>query len=79
MLRLVRVGGYSTEELLGTSLYSLVHAADTGHLQQAFTQRKFAPVSSHCSPVKDVGQMWSRPYRLLVRGGGHCWVETRLA
>jgi len=75
---LVKVGGYGTEELLETSFYSLVHTADSAHLQQAFTQCKFATVTSHCSPVKELGQMWSRPYRLLVRGGGYCWVETRL-
>jgi len=59
------VAGYSVSSLLGKSFYHLVHGLDTSHIQEAFTQ------------LREQGQCQTAPYRLLVKGGGYCWLQTR--
>lgn len=62
---LSRVAGYTMSSLLGESFYNLVHAEDIHNVQTAFRN------------LREQGVCCTRPYRLLVKGGGYCWVQTR--
>jgi len=60
---LSQVAGYRC--LLGESFYNLVHTADIRLVQTAFRN------------LREHGLCCTPPYRLLVRGGGYCWLQTR--
>lgn len=59
--------GYSTEELLGRSIYDLCHTLDTNCLTKNHLNLCFK------------SQSVSGQYRMLVRGGGYVWVESHSA
>ncbi|XP_070846841.1 endothelial PAS domain-containing protein 1 [Chaetodon trifascialis] len=59
--------GYSPEELLGRSIYSLCHTLDTNCLTKNHLNLCFK------------SQSVSGQYRMLVRGGGYVWVESHSA
>ncbi|KAI9546879.1 hypothetical protein NQZ68_022825 [Dissostichus eleginoides] len=65
--RMTLLLGYSTEELLGRSIYDLCHTRDTNCL----TKNHF----NLCFKSQSV----SGRYRMLVRGGGYVWVESHSA
>merc|ERR1712192_307124 len=62
---LTDVLGYPAWSLLGESLFTLVHTADIQNVQAAFLK------------MKEQGLCSTQPYRLLARGGGFSWVQTR--
>jgi len=59
------VARYPAEDVLGMSFYDLVHSIDLPQVETAFRN------------LREHGQCWTPPYRLLVRGGGFCWLQTR--
>jgi len=59
------VARYPAEDVLGLSFYDLVHSIDLPQVETAFRN------------LREQGQCWTPPYRLLVRGGGFCWLQTR--
>ncbi|XP_068439750.1 endothelial PAS domain-containing protein 1 [Clinocottus analis] len=59
--------GFSTEELLGRSIYDLCHTLDINNLTKNHLNL--------CIKSQSV----SAQYRMLVRGGGYVWVETHSA
>ncbi|XP_059180287.1 endothelial PAS domain-containing protein 1 [Centropristis striata] len=65
--RITPLLGYSTEELLGRSIYDLCHTLDT----QCLTKNH---LNLCCKSQSVSGQ-----YRMLVRGGGYVWVESHSA
>jgi len=62
---LTKVAGYPAPSLVGESFYNLIHTGDIQHVQAAFRNLR-----DHCL-------CRTAPYRLLVRGGGYCWIQTR--
>ncbi|XP_028424349.1 endothelial PAS domain-containing protein 1 [Perca flavescens] len=65
--RITLLLGYSTEELLGRSIYDLCHTLDTNCLTKNHLNL--------CLKSQSV----SGQYRMLVRGGGYVWVESHSA
>ncbi|XP_034715362.1 endothelial PAS domain-containing protein 1 [Etheostoma cragini] len=65
--RMTLLLGYSTEELLGRSIYDLCHTLDTNCLTKNHLNL--------CLKSQSV----SGQYRMLVRGGGYIWVESHSA
>ncbi|XP_070708016.1 endothelial PAS domain-containing protein 1 [Pempheris klunzingeri] len=65
--RVTQLLGYSTEELLGRSIYNLCHTLDTNCL------------TKHHLNLCCKSQSVSGQYRMLVRGGGYVWVESHSA
>ncbi|KAM8837059.1 endothelial PAS domain-containing protein 1 [Spinachia spinachia] len=65
--RITLLLGYSTEELLGRSIYDLCHTLDVNHLAKNHLNLCFK------------SQSVSGQYRMLVSGGGYVWVETHSA
>ncbi|XP_056286379.1 endothelial PAS domain-containing protein 1 [Pseudoliparis swirei] len=65
--RITLLLGFSTEELLGRSIYDLCHAMDINHLTKNHLNLCFK------------SQSVSGQYRMLVRSGGYVWVETHSA
>jgi len=59
------VARYPAEDVLGLSFYDLIHSIDLPQVEAAFRN------------LREQGQCWTPPYRLLVRGGGFCWLQTR--
>ncbi|KAM6898844.1 endothelial PAS domain-containing protein 1 isoform 2-T2 [Lycodopsis pacificus] len=65
--RMTLLLGYSTDELLGRSVYDLCHTLDIKFLTKNHLNL--------CLKSQSV----SGQYRMLVRGGGYVWVETHSA
>ncbi|XP_029311523.1 endothelial PAS domain-containing protein 1 [Cottoperca gobio] len=65
--RITLLLGYSTEELLGRSIYDLCHTLDTNCLTKNHLNLCFK------------SQSVSGRYRMLVKGGGYVWVESHSA
>ncbi|XP_034415014.1 endothelial PAS domain-containing protein 1 [Cyclopterus lumpus] len=65
--RMTLLLGFSTEELLGRSIYDLCHTMDINHLTKNHLNLCFK------------SQSVSGQYRMLVRSGGYVWVETHSA
>ncbi|KAK9530199.1 hypothetical protein VZT92_011719 [Zoarces viviparus] len=65
--RMTLLLGYSTDELLGRSIYDLCHTLDIKLLTKNHLNL--------CLKSQSV----SGQYRMLVRGGGYVWVETHSA
>jgi len=59
------VARYPAEDVLGLSFYDLIHSIDLPQVGTSFRN------------LREHGQCWTPPYRLLVRGGGFCWLQTR--
>ena len=80
-LRMSDVARYPAEDVLGLSFYDLIHSIDLPQVGTSFRNcKKSYPekpkIYAFC-PVREHGQCWTPPYRLLVRGGGFCWLQTR--
>ncbi|XP_074475752.1 endothelial PAS domain-containing protein 1 isoform X2 [Sebastes fasciatus] len=65
--RMTLLLGYSSEELLGRSIYDLCHTLDTNCLTKNHLNLCYK------------SQSVSGQYRMLVRGGGYVWVESHSA
>jgi len=59
------VARYPAEEVPGLSFFNLIHSLDLPHVEAGFKN------------LRGHGQCWTPPYRLLVRGGGFCWLQTK--
>ena len=80
--RMSDVARYPAEDVLGLSFYDLIHSIDLPQVEAAFRNCEYkiskkADNADAPHPVREQGQCWTPPYRLLVRGGGFCWLQTR--
>lgn len=57
--------GYTSEDLVGRSVYDLYHALDTFLIQEAYKN------------LLNKGQVETSRYRFLARGGGYVWLVTQ--
>ncbi|XP_058051208.1 hypoxia-inducible factor 3-alpha isoform X1 [Ahaetulla prasina] len=62
--RIVEMAGYTSESLLGCSLYEYIHALDSDS------------VSKSINTLLSKGQAVTGQYRFLARNGGYIWIQT---
>ncbi|XP_039181075.1 hypoxia-inducible factor 3-alpha isoform X2 [Crotalus tigris] len=62
--RIVEMAGYTSESLLGCSLYEYIHALDSDS------------ISKSINTLLSKGQAVTGQYRFLARNGGYIWIQT---